>query len=315
MNIEDLTPEERALIDIDFGEEIEKQASAYVDELEESQSDYSDLIEYGEDLGIKIAESLEEKYEEGKDEGKTKEEKEKEKMHKEASEAAYILCDQVVGTLQKLGEAHYGDSRIYLEEMAKQAGKKQVADSIMKKLMDHFKSVGSKAVGGAKDVGLGAQAIGKGMTGPKSRRASQKALGAAAMKSGLRDMAPAAGYGALGAGALGAGGYYAKKKMEKEAAKKQVAKSLLSRLYGKGKKHVKSVGKKTKSGLSDFGLGAQAYGKSLGAKGQKARDLRATGRAAMGTGLRSLKPAAGYAAGAGALGAAGAYGLKKRKEQ
>jgi len=222
MNYEDLTPEEKTLVNLDFGDELQKQASAYVDSLEEDSEEAvktaQACAEMGSELAVKIAQELEEKYkekkedkEEKKDEKpKTEEEKKEEVVMKEAAVRGAILFENTISALEKLGEERFGDKSIYIEELVKESGKMEAAQNLMKAIGSHFKSVGSKAVAGAKQTAEGAKSYARGMKQqigkkyPGSAPASTiaKKQGKENLKAGLKNLAPAAAYGG---GTLAAG--------------------------------------------------------------------------------------------------------------
>jgi hypothetical protein len=156
MRIEDLTQEEVNLLQTDFGEELEKQASAYVDQVEVDSEEAVKMASACEQMGYEMAEKLaaemEENYKEEPTaaEKKTEEEKKKEVMDKEASVRAAIMFQNTIAGLEKLGQERYGDKNIYLEEMVKQSGVKE-------KILGILKAFKGNTISGAKNVGSGAK--------------------------------------------------------------------------------------------------------------------------------------------------------------
>jgi hypothetical protein len=245
MYFDDLTPEEQVLVNTQFDPELEKRASDYVDELEESYSE--DTIKTAEacaDLGVEMAIKIAAELEEGYKREKEKEEDDEEdkKEVKEAAVRGAIIFENTMAALEKLGEERYGDSNIYLEEMVKQSGKAGYFKNLMnqaskyikgtgKKVKQHFSGVASKAKSGYKDIKGGAEWYGAGRRNVAKAKAAKKpgkdalnrALkgqigkkkGLERMGGGAKKMLPALGYGTLGLGGIGAGAYGTKKYLDR----------------------------------------------------------------------------------------------------
>lgn len=123
MDINNLTEQEAIeLLNTDFGPDMEKQAAAIV-EAEE-------YIEYGQELALEKIAQMEASYEEVEEYGQEK--------IASADEASEYIQQGFVEAMMKLGQANYNDELIYLEEMAKEAGKTQEA-------IDFARAYGAKA--------------------------------------------------------------------------------------------------------------------------------------------------------------------------
>lgn len=191
MELKDLTKEQLVLINTDFGEDLEKQASAHVDAEYEKIAELSDVADscysYGAELAMQKIAEMEANYaekEEGKEEGKEgkkekKEEKKEEEAEKTASAMGNFILEGYWNTMMEKGAEFYeGDKGIYLEELCKEAG----IDKEAANMMSYIKSMGKKSLSKGKELA----SKGKSAYGNLSKK--QKAV--------------AAGTGAAGAGFL-----------------------------------------------------------------------------------------------------------------
>lgn len=193
MKFEDLSAEDQALLNTDFGEEIEKQAAAEVAMAQDLYaSGFAKLAAESADAMDK-AEEEEKEEEEKKPENKLDEGEKKEAM----ARGAFIAKGYVEG-LKKLGSDRHGDENHYLypfiaEKLAAGGMEAGRVASFLSKL----KSKASAGAGKAKEM------AGKG---------KEKAMaGAQKMKGYLKEHRGKAGL-AAGAAAGGAAGYAAGKK-------------------------------------------------------------------------------------------------------
>ena len=135
--MKDLTREQLLLLNTDFGEEIEKQASAEVEDemgkMAELEDVASSCMAYGSELAMqKIAEmeqnhqekvAAEEEDKKGleKKEDEDDEEEEKSEEEKNASAMGDFILEGYWNTMLEKGAEYYGDNSIYIEELCKEA--------------------------------------------------------------------------------------------------------------------------------------------------------------------------------------------------
>lgn len=216
MKLTDLTREQLVLINTDFGEELEKQASAEVDaeyeKLAESEEVAESCYNYGAELAMQKIAAMEEeakKKEEKKEEEEGEEEEEKEE-EKTASAMGNFILEGYWNTMMEKGAEFYGDDSIYLEELCKEAGIANKAKDAAKSALGYVKSYGQNV----KNRALTAKMYAKGAFTPgvgglkKNLKTRAGLLGSAAKK-----VAPEA---AVGAAAVGAGAYGLSKKKNKK---------------------------------------------------------------------------------------------------
>ena len=224
MKLQDLTREQLMLLNTDFGEELEKQAAAYVEdesyEYDELEKTASSLLNYGAELAMEKIAEMEAKADEEKEEKEKKpiglekaEEPKKEEGEGEKTAAAMgnLVLEGYWDTLMEKGAEYYGDPAIYVEELIKEAGMpdfvtknwgkaRELASKAGGKIKDAythqkggFKGMyegGKKAVVGTKDQ------AGKMIAG--SRGEGRKQLG-----RGMLTASPTLGAAALAAGGTG----------------------------------------------------------------------------------------------------------------
>ena len=157
MKLSDLTREELLLINTDFGEEIEKTASAVVEEefdkIAASEEVAESCYTYGTELAMEKIAEMEANYEEGekKDsedskDGKNKKGKKEEGKEGEAEKTASAMGNFILegywATMMEKGAEYYGDDDIYLEELCKEAG----ASKHVGKVLKFLKGKGESAV-------------------------------------------------------------------------------------------------------------------------------------------------------------------------
>jgi hypothetical protein len=139
MKIQDLTREQLELLNTDFGDELEKQAEAIVDEeyekLAELEGHAEDLYNYGAELAMQKIAEMEANYKEG-DKEKEKEgedeDEEEEEEEKQASAMGNFILEGYWNTMMEKGAEYYNDQNIYLEELVKEAGMDKVAAGAMR---------------------------------------------------------------------------------------------------------------------------------------------------------------------------------------
>lgn len=212
MNINELTENEALeLLNTDFGEDMEKQASAIV-EAEE-------YYEYGSEMAKEAAANLEANYAEQGESYEYGEEK-----LAAADQASELIQEGFVSELMKLGEANYGDPMIYLEEMAKEAGLASDIGNAFKKsykgsvqgVKDFYnpRVLKEKNIRAALDK-VKADAIKGGFSAKKTKQYITKATkrmdkskysgqAAKTVRNRIRGTQAAAGLGLLGTGGYGA---------------------------------------------------------------------------------------------------------------
>lgn len=250
MKLQDLTRDQLELLNTDFGEELEKQAEAIVDEEAEKLAEVQDqaqaLYDYGAELAMQKIAEMEQKYKEGEDKEEDEEEDEEEGEDKEeektASAMGKFILEGYWETMMEKGAEFYGDERIYLEELVKEGGLGEAAKATAEffkkyygKGIDAAKKGGSAVKSHFKGVYEGAREGGKGVKaeGKKAWENYQKARKATTLpsaakytdkykknldkvKGNLKKMAPAAAYGAGGAAAIGGGTYYGLKRRKEK---------------------------------------------------------------------------------------------------
>ncbi|RLA62736.1 MAG: hypothetical protein DRQ88_13320 [Epsilonproteobacteria bacterium] len=153
----------------------------------------SDCVDYGRELAEADIQAMEEfsKYAEEEDDDEDEEEEEK-----TAAATGEIIADAYWNCLMEKGAEFYGDPDIYIEELQKHAGVKEVGSAVYKG--------GKKAVkkfwGGTKGVGAGLKELGGNLGNKNARKRAYKTIGAGAKKMG-----PGLALGAGGAAAYQAG--------------------------------------------------------------------------------------------------------------
>lgn len=159
MNLKDLTREELMLLNTDFGEEIEKQASAIVENESEKLAEVSEIadscFDYGAELAMSKIAEMETNYaakkgkeEEDDDEEDEDEEKEEEKT---ASAMGNFILEGYWNTMMEKGAEYYGDKDIYLEELCKEAGfARQMKNLVKRHNIFSGAAMGARAAGKSK---------------------------------------------------------------------------------------------------------------------------------------------------------------------
>jgi len=158
----DLTKDQLLLLNTNFGEELEKQASSMVAEenekIAELEETAASCMAYGSELAMqKIAEmeqahqekvAMEEEKKdfkglEKKDEEEEEEEEEEKEEEKTASAMGNFILEGYWNTLMEKGAEYYGDKDIYIEELCKEAklGKVEKFIKTLKSKGKHAKNV------------------------------------------------------------------------------------------------------------------------------------------------------------------------------
>ncbi len=157
MNLSDLTREELLLINTDFGEEIEKQASAIVDDEYEKIAEVEAVAEncynYGAELAMQKIAEMEANYAEKKEkkkEGKEDEDEDEKDEEKTASATGNFITEGYWNTLMEKGAEYYNDENIYIEELCKEAKYTDKALKMVKGWGSKIKSISNKAYKGTK---------------------------------------------------------------------------------------------------------------------------------------------------------------------
>lgn len=203
-----LTAEQEALVNTDFGEEIEKVAAAKVATINSS-------YEYGfSKLAAEHADAQDEeekKEKEEKEKGKDKEEKMDEESEKAAAEIGAFIERGYFDGLRKLGQERHNNEMHYIEPLLLQKAAAAGAGQ-MSKALAALKSGGNKAVQGAKSyhAGMAADAMSAVKGVPVAHRAGGQFMtnpalapltGKERVMAGGKALAKASPYLVLGGGA------------------------------------------------------------------------------------------------------------------
>lgn len=205
-----LSQEEAQLLEIDFGEEIEKQAAARAEAI-------SEAYEYGFDKHASvIADQMDKVAEEDEDEDEDKDEDEEmdEESEKAAAELGAFIERGFFDGLRKLGSERHENELYYLapflaEKIA--AGKAKAAKGIMDTIRGWGEKVSPSAVAeeakGAWAAGKKAL-VGKGKGGKQFSDKTRRAAAKEALIGAGKTVGRASPY-VVGTGAAGYGGYKA----------------------------------------------------------------------------------------------------------
>lgn len=214
-----LSAQEQALLNTDFGEDMEKSAAERVSACNEAYA-------YG--FAKLAAEAADAKDEEDKEEERKEEKKEKmdEESEKAAAELGAFIERGFFDGLRKEGSDRHGDELYYIEPLILDkiaAAKGKATAAAAKRLMDHLRSAGSKVTdaagkakdsvvnyhkGMAQDARFGAAALKGAITGKTRVGALNKGERMEHLREGAKSLGKA-GLKASPYAAVGAGGIYA----------------------------------------------------------------------------------------------------------
>ena len=217
------------LLNTEFPEEIEKQASAIVDEELEKVAELEEVaascMEYGQELAMQKIAEMEANYAEKvaaeEEEDEDEEDEEKKEEVKTASAMGDFILEGYWQTMMEKGAEYYGDENIYIEELCKEAGmldsSKAAVGKALHKLRGKMRSAGGSIKGKASEMSGKVSDFNKKryLKGRLAKKQFGKAKGKDKLKY-LKMMGKAYSPELAAGGALAAGGTYAATRKKKK---------------------------------------------------------------------------------------------------